>query len=198
MTGRRDGRTSVGAEVSANLPSPFQNFTTLSQKFIEKGLSVRDLVVLSGTNFIFIFIVTNLLTLYHYSGAHTIGVGHCNLFSGRLYSPDGQDPSLDPAYAEFLKTKCRNLTDIITTVEMDPGSGHDFNSDYYVSLNHHKGLFQSDAALLTDDDAREITMQMTDLNKFLTAFSESMMRMGAIEVLTGTEGEIRKTCAVIN
>jgi peroxidase len=42
-------------------------------------------------------------------GGHTIGVGHCNLFSSRLFNFTGKnnlgdvDPSLNPPYAKFLQ-----------------------------------------------------------------------------------------------
>jgi len=49
LTGRRDGTVSLASEALANIPSPFLNFTALQQNFANKGLSVRDLVVLSGT-----------------------------------------------------------------------------------------------------------------------------------------------------
>ncbi|KAK1419315.1 hypothetical protein QVD17_28480 [Tagetes erecta] len=45
--GRRDGRTSIASE-SASLPSPFANIDQLKALFASKGLSVKDLVVLSG------------------------------------------------------------------------------------------------------------------------------------------------------
>ncbi|KAK3184343.1 hypothetical protein Dsin_031629 [Dipteronia sinensis] len=47
-TGRRDGTVSIGSETVGNLPSPFGNITLLKQSFAAKGLSVKDLVVLSG------------------------------------------------------------------------------------------------------------------------------------------------------
>ncbi|WRX14982.1 hem peroxidase - like 10 [Theobroma cacao] len=46
--GRRDGRVSLLNEAFANLPSPFANITTLKQMFAVKGLSLKDLAVLSG------------------------------------------------------------------------------------------------------------------------------------------------------
>ncbi|XP_031250924.1 peroxidase 3-like [Pistacia vera] len=181
LTGRRDGRVSLGSEVLTNIPAPFFNFTQLKQNFQNKGLTVHDLVVLSG--------------------GHTIGVGHCNLFSSRLYNFTGrgdQDPSLDPTYAAFLKTKCQSLSDTTTTVEMDPGSSLDFDTDYYAILKGNKGLFQSDAALLTNKGANNIVSELTNQTKFFTEFAQSMKRMGAIEVLTGEVGEVRKKCGVIN
>ncbi|GKV12029.1 hypothetical protein SLEP1_g23235 [Rubroshorea leprosula] len=58
------------------------------------------------------------LTLSYYQ-VDAIGVGLCNAFSNRLYNFTGkgdQDPSLNPTYAAFLKTKCKSLSDNTTFV----------------------------------------------------------------------------------
>ncbi|MED6189098.1 hypothetical protein PIB30_092442 [Stylosanthes scabra] len=181
LTGRRDGRVSTDTDALNNLPAPFFNFTDLKQSFESKKLTVHDLVVLSG--------------------AHTIGVGHCSSFSNRLFNFTGkgdQDPSLNPTYANFLKTKCQGLSDTTTTVEMDPNGSGKFDSDYYSILVQNKGLFQSDAALLTTKISRNIVIELLNQNKFFTEFAQSMKRMGAIEVLTGSAGEIRRKCSAIN
>uniref|UniRef100_A0A162B946 peroxidase n=1 Tax=Daucus carota subsp. sativus TaxID=79200 RepID=A0A162B946_DAUCS len=47
-TGRRDGRVSMIDEALVNLPSSLDNITTLLQRWHQKGLSRKDLVVLSG------------------------------------------------------------------------------------------------------------------------------------------------------
>ncbi|KDP21543.1 hypothetical protein JCGZ_22014 [Jatropha curcas] len=181
LTGRRDGIVSLASEVSDNIPSPFANFSTLLQNFKNKGLNVHDLVVLSG--------------------GHTIGRGHCNLFSNRLYNFTGkgdQDPTLNSTYSEFLKTKCQSIADSTTTVELDPDSSLTFDNDYFVILKQNKGLLQSDAALLTNKIASKIAGELLRSNVFFREFSQSMKRMGAIQVLTGTQGEIRNKCSVIN
>ncbi|XP_069150885.1 uncharacterized protein [Solanum lycopersicum] len=181
VTGRRDGRISKSSEALSEIPSPFFNFTSLKQSFANKSLTVHDLVVLSG--------------------GHTIGVGHCNLFSNRLYNFTGKgdsDPSLNSTYVTFLKTKCQSLLDNTTIVEMDPGSSLTFDNNYFSVLKQQKGLFQSDAALLTNKGAKNIVDEMLIDGKFFTEFSQSMKRMGAIGVLTGSNGEIRKKCNVVN
>ncbi|CAA3012048.1 peroxidase 3-like [Olea europaea subsp. europaea] len=181
LTGRRDGSISRASEALANIPSPFFNFTTLKQSFANKSLTVQDLVVLSG--------------------AHTIGVGHCNFFSNRLYNFKGKgdaDPSLNSTYSATLRTKCQSLSDNTTTVEMDPRSSLTFDNHYFSVLKQQQGLFQSDAALLTNKGASNIIDEMVSPRKFFNEFSQSMKRMGAIDVLTGTAGEIRKKCSVIN
>ncbi|KAA3481001.1 peroxidase 27-like [Gossypium australe] len=180
--GRRDGMVSLATETNGNLPSPFANFTSLIQLFNRKGLDVNDLVVLSG--------------------AHTIGVAHCATFSSRLYNFTGKgdaDPSLDPTYAEALRKQCPNPASPTITVEMDPKSSLSFDNHYYDILLQKKGLFVSDAALLTNRNSNKIVTRLQrSRSSFFPAFAKSVKKMGAIEVLTGNAGEIRQNCRVVN
>lgn len=139
--------------------------------------------------------------MYVIIGGHTIGVSHCNAFSFRLFNFTGkgdQDPSLDPAYANFLRTQCKGITDTTTVVPMDPSSALNFDSHYYSTVLSHKGLFVSDAALLTSEKSADIVEELVNANAFFTEFAQSMKRMGAIQVLTGTAGQIRKRCWAVN
>lgn len=81
---------------------------------------------------------------------------------------------------------------------MDPGSGLVFDTHYYKNLKLHQGLFTSDAALLTNQRSLKIVDEMLDTQKFFQAFKNSIKRMGAIQVLTGTNGQIRKKCTAVN
>jgi len=111
-TGRRDGTVSSDQEALDDIPAPSSTFDILLANFSSKGLGLQDLVVLSG--------------------GHTIGIGHCNLFSSRLFNftgknnPSDIDPALNPPYARFLQGQCRrnlqNPNDNTTVVPMDPGS----------------------------------------------------------------------------
>ena len=110
------------------------------------------------------------------------------------------DPSLDSEYAQVLKKKCKVPTDNTTIFEMDPGSFRTFDLSYYRLLLKRRGLFQSDAALTTVSTAKSIINDLLNapLSKFYEEFALSMEKMGRIEVKTGTTGEIRKKCAVVN
>lgn len=81
---------------------------------------------------------------------------------------------------------------------MDPGSSLNFDNHYFTTLKLKEGLFQSDAALLTNKGSSDIVNEMLASGKFFAEFEKSMKRMGAIGVLTGTAGEIRKKCSVVN
>lgn len=54
--GRRDGRISRSNDALNNLPAPTFNFAQLKAAFASKGLNVKDLVVLSGSFQLYIYI----------------------------------------------------------------------------------------------------------------------------------------------
>ncbi|EYU31603.1 hypothetical protein MIMGU_mgv1a017730mg, partial [Erythranthe guttata] len=131
---------------------------------------------------------------------HTIGVAHCGAFARRLNftGRNDTDPSLDPSYGEFLKRQCPTPVNSTTTVGMDPNSTLTFDSHYFSAVNKKQGLFQSDAALITDPTSAGIVTRFQSPSAFFRQFKLSMVKMGAIEVLVGDAGEIRKNCRVIN
>nr|XP_023924923.1 peroxidase 27-like [Quercus suber] len=169
-TGRRDGRISNLTEALLNLIPPFANITILKNDFLQKGLSVKDLVVLSG--------------------GHTIGTSHCSSFTNRLYNFTGKgivgdaDPTLDPNYVLRLKSRCKP-NDVNTLVEMDPGSFKTFDEDYYTLVAKRRGLFQSDSALLNDPETKAyVKLQAsTHGSTFFKDFGVSMVNMGRIGVI---------------
>lgn len=81
---------------------------------------------------------------------------------------------------------------------MDPNSTFTFDSHYFTAVKQKKGLFQSDAALLTDPTAAAIVGQFESPAAFFAQFAKSMVKMGGMQVLVGDAGEIRKNCRVIN
>ncbi|THF99559.1 hypothetical protein TEA_025596 [Camellia sinensis var. sinensis] len=173
-TGRRDGRISIATDAFKNLPSPAFNITQLKQSFASKGLSVKDLAVLSG--------------------GHTIGISHCPSFVNRLYNFTGKgdtDPTMDQNYIAHLKSKCKP-TDTTTFVNLSPRSTHKFEPNYYTLVGKRRGLFQSDAALLTDSTTKAyIQLQAASKGSiFMKDFGESMVKMGQIGVLTGKSGDL--------
>ncbi|XP_062203534.1 peroxidase 3-like [Phragmites australis] len=179
--GRRDGVVSLASEALANIPSPSANFTTLEANFASKGLDVKDLVILSG--------------------AHTIGVGHCNVFAARLSNfAAGADPTLNAAYAAQLRAQCgpSASSNNATAVPMDPGSAARFDAHYYVNLKLGRGLFASDAALLTDRRAAGMIHRLTRQGYFLEEFKNAVRKMGRVGVLTGGQGDIRRNCRALN
>ena len=111
------------------------------------------------------------------------------------------DPSLDSDYADTLRRECGSPLNPSTPLDMDPDSSLSFDSHYFKIVSQNKGLFQSDAALVTDPQSAKMVEEMLQKDQlFFVRFAQSMKKMGAIGVLTGEEdeGEIRKHCRVVN
>lgn len=184
--GRRDGRISVSDEVVGNLPPPTFNAEQLILNFARKGLSVDEMVTLSG--------------------AHSIGASRCSSFSNRLYSFNAtvlQDPSMDPNFATLLKSKCPTRGNIgdrtDPTVVLDASTPNRLDNKYYKVLKNHRGLLTSDQTLLNSRSTRQMVLSNARHgSSWGVKFAKAMVHMGSIEVLTGSEGEIRGRCSVVN
>nr|CAB3472798.1 unnamed protein product [Digitaria exilis] len=173
-TGRRDGPVSLASN-TGTLPSPFAGFNGILQSFANRGLNLTDLVALSG--------------------AHTIGVASCSSVTPRLFNGNATqvDPLLSAAYAKTLMSSCPNAT-APGTVNLDGGTPFKFDSSYYTNVLNKQGTLASDAALAQNAAAAQMVQDLTNPIKFYAAFSMSMKKMGRVDVLTGTKGEIRKQC----
>ncbi|KAI4327776.1 hypothetical protein L6164_020200 [Bauhinia variegata] len=175
--GRKDGRTSKASE-TIQLPAPTFNISQLKQSFSQRGLSMKDLVALSG--------------------GHTLGFSHCSSFRKRLHNFDSThdvDPTLNPSFAAKLKSICplKNQPKNAGTT-MDP-SAATFDSTYYKLIIQGKSLFSSDQALLSNPQTKSLVYEFaTSREAFYKAFVKSMIKMGSI---TGGQ-EVRKDCRVVN
>jgi peroxidase len=66
-------------------------------------------------------------------------------------------------------------------------------------LINHEVLFSSDATLLTATDTSDaVRANAKDKNEWEEKFKAAMVKMGAIEVKTVANGEIRRSCRVLN
>ncbi|RLN41476.1 peroxidase 5-like [Panicum miliaceum] len=176
--GRRDGAVSRASDTNGNLPPPTANVAQLTQIFGTKGLTQRDMVVLSG--------------------AHTIGSSHCSSFSSRLSwsgTTAGQDPTMDPAYVAQLARQCPQGGDPL--VPMDYVSPNAFDEGFYKGVMANRGLLSSDQALLSDrNTAVQVVTYANDPATFQTDFAAAMVKMGSVGVLTGSSGKVRANCRV--
>lgn len=119
----------------------------------------------------------------------------------RLYNFTGKgdtDPALNAAYAAQLKQQCPQSSPS-ATVPLD-STEFVFDKNYYDDLTNNKGLFTSDVQLLSERfPASVVADYVTNgATSFFPDFQVSMQRMLVANVLTGTQGEIRKNCHVIN
>lgn len=176
-SGRHDGRISDAAEVLPALPAPFHNLTVQKALFAAKGLSTDDLVALAG--------------------AHSIGRSHCSSFTSRLYPTI--DGTLDQGFGSFLRTKCPQNAQVDGVVPLDFVTTNILDNQYYKNVDELKGLFFSDWSLLTSSETKSLLNSFqSSPGLFAAKFAESMVKLGNVEVLTGTQGEIRRTCSTVN
>ncbi|PWA82380.1 peroxidase superfamily protein [Artemisia annua] len=185
-TGRKDGLVSR-MELAGRMPDVQDSIQILKQKFIEKGLNDRDLVILSA--------------------AHTIGTTACFFMTTRLYdfaSSEGPDPSINPSFLPELTSACPKEGNPNDRLPMDHGSGDIFDKQIFQNIRSGFAVLQSDAKLMDDPTTKGIVDSYFGLlspligPSFEGDFVKSMVRMGRIGVKTGSSGDIRRVCKAFN
>nr|GLL32717.1 peroxidase 57-like [Ipomoea trifida] len=173
--GRRDGNVSRESEARKQLASPDNTVDQMAELFKAKGLDVEDLVALLG--------------------AHSIGVAHCSNFRYRLKSP-ARAKEIDGSLKVVMATHCVNAA---STVPMDSTTQYKMDSVFYKQVLQKKGMLESDQRLAADPRTLPLVQKFAgDEAAWLGKFTESVIKMGKIQVLTGNEGEIRRKCRFVN
>lgn len=138
-------------------------------------------------------------------GAHTFGRAQCRTFIDRLYNFNNTglpDPTLDTTSLATLQQLCPQGGNGTVLADLDPTTSDGFDNNYFSNLQANKGLLQSDQELFStpgaDDIIELVNIFSNDETAFFESFVESMIRMGNLSPLTGTEGEIRLNCRVVN
>ncbi|OMO73107.1 Plant peroxidase [Corchorus capsularis] len=111
------------------------------------------------------------------------------------------DQTLNSTYLETLRQICPQGGNASALANLDPTTPDGFDNNYFSNLQIHKGLLQSDQELFSTEgaDTIEIVNRFSaNQTAFFESFVESMIRMGNLSVLTGTDGEIRSNCRVVN
>lgn len=176
--GRRDGLSPAPEKVvNDGLPPPTSNVTELMTALSKIELDITDLVALSG--------------------GHTVGIAHCPSFQNRLF-PE-RDPTMDQWFFGQLKKICPVENQSNNSTDNDIRTPRTFDNKYYVDLLNRQGLFTSDQVLLNDARTKPlVTKFAVDQNAFFEQFVFSYVKMGQIQVLTGSQGQIRANCALRN
>ncbi|KAG0611104.1 hypothetical protein M758_7G115900 [Ceratodon purpureus] len=176
--GRRDGLVSKASEAVANLPGTEMNVEQLTATFAKQGLTQDEMVTLSG--------------------AHTIGDSACVHIDTRIHG-EVPDPILPQDYLDELKSTCPSPgRRVLPTVHFDRMTDSVFDTAYYENLKERKGLLTSDQVLFEDEVTRGKVLANTNQAVFFEDFQKAMLKMSEIDVLTGTNGEIRLMCKEIN
>lgn len=182
--GRKDGHVSLAARVEGNLARANHSVDHMIEMFKAKGLSVEEMVALTG-------------------GGHTIGFSHCKEFSHRIFnfsSTSEIDPSLNPKFAERLRTVCADYqTKPNQAAFLDPISPGTFDNMFFQNLLKGLGLLASDQLLAVDSRTKPFVEHFArNQTAFFGIFARAMEKTSVVGVKTGDEGEIRARCDAFN
>ena len=143
--------------------------------FAAKGLSARDLTVLSG--------------------GHTIGQAECTFFRSRIYN----ETNIDRNFATSRRANCPASGGDTNLAPLDSLTPTRFDNNYYRDLVARRGLLHSDQVLFNGGSQDALVRTYSTNNAaFFSDFAAAMVKMSNISPLTGTRGEIRKNCRVVN
>ncbi|CAO2840096.1 unnamed protein product [Amaranthus hypochondriacus] len=183
-TGRRDGRISLKSEAQANIPPPEMPVPKAIELFAKKGLNKDDFVVLLG--------------------GHTVGTAHCHSFKKRLYNfhnTGKPDQTINQSLLQLLRKTClvNSQTDNETFLDQTPNSHFKIDNDYYKQILSYNGILEIDQNMALSPLTRGLVKGLAySPTHFLDLFGPAMVKMARIGVLTGCQGEIRKTCGSVN
>ncbi|XP_057548556.1 peroxidase P7-like [Amaranthus tricolor] len=176
--GRRDAKTTSQAVANNGIPPPTSSLSSLISRFQAHGLSAKDMVALSG--------------------AHTIGQARCVTFRTRIYN---ETNTIDASYASLRQKRCprSNGNGDNNLAPLDLQTPINFDNKYFKDLVAKKGLLHSDQQLFMGGSTDSIVRSYSNnLGFFRSDFATAMVKMGNINPLTGSQGEIRKNCRRAN
>ncbi|KAL9235428.1 hypothetical protein vseg_010186 [Gypsophila vaccaria] len=180
QTGRRDGTRSNASDV--NLPSSSFNVSQSFEFFKAKNFTLKEMVTLLG--------------------CHTIGIVHCRFFKSRLYNDsDAYDPNMDPSLRQKLIPICPQYGTSDNEVFLDQGEPHVEKIDvsFYSQTLSQRGLLIIDQDLARNPSTNTTVRDfVNDPTSFNTKLAEAMVKLQAVDVLTGVKGNIRKVCSKFN
>ncbi|KAL3614885.1 hypothetical protein CASFOL_040546 [Castilleja foliolosa] len=195
-TGRKDSTLSYPSEALAEIPTPDSNISQTLQLFARRGFNQRETAALLG--------------------AHNIGRISCNFMKSRLETPEGAIP-LD--FLSKMKRKCQgvingSMSDMDASLRAadraprsmqyyqglsSSGPGGGFGNHYYRALTRGKGLLTADQELMADEEtAKAVFEYAEDAKKFRLDFAGALVKLSNLNVLVGSEGEVRKDCSRVN
>ncbi|KAG7020440.1 Peroxidase 64 [Cucurbita argyrosperma subsp. argyrosperma] len=175
--GRKDGRISKANE-TIQLPFPTFNFSQLQQSFSQRGLSIQDLVALSG--------------------GHTLGFAHCSSFQNRIHNFNSTvdiDPLLQPSFAASLRSICPAHNKVKNAGSAMDSTTTVFDNAYFKLLLQGRSIFSSDQSLLSTPYSKALVSKFANEQRhFEKAFVKSMVKMSRI---AGAGEEVRLNCRVV-
>lgn len=137
-----------------------------------------------------------------------MGKARCLSFRQRIYDVMFREQHQDKykrytTFRRILRSICPDSEKKNDTlVPLDFTTPARFDNQYFINILQGKGLLGSDTVLITQNYTGEIIKRVrayaSDERLFFASYANSMVKMGNISVLTGSQGEIRKNCRFVN
>ncbi|KAG6789160.1 hypothetical protein POTOM_005250 [Populus tomentosa] len=174
QTGRRDGRVSSAQNVK--LPSPSIPVPQAIAAFNSKRLSTIDMVYL---------------------------LAHCGLFQNRLYdfkNTGNPDPTMNTTLLKTLQPLCpqNSGSNNSANLDQDPLKSSSVDKSFFEQIRLGNGILEVDQQLALDSNTRFSVARVAGSDDFSFQFGRAMIKLGAVDVKIGKDGEIRKRCAAVN
>lgn len=117
------------------------------------------------------------------------------MFRNRVHN----ETNIDSELATSLKSNCPITGSDDTLSPLDATSPVIFDNAYFKNLVNNKGLLHSDQQLFSGGSTdSHVTTYSTNSATFYVDFAHAMVKMGNLSPLTGTDGQIRKSCRKTN
>lgn len=186
LGGRRDSIVSLASIAEDNnLPLPTWTVDQMIDLFKRKGFTPEEMAILLG--------------------AHSVGAAHCDMFMDRVYNfnkTQKPDPTLPLPVVEEFKRECPDpespqFRNPLVNFDETP---YTLDNLFFRNLvEKNKSLLLTDSYLVGDPRTGPTVKQMaTQPELFPKKFAEVLTKMFSVNVLTGKDGEVRKTCRSTN
>nr|CAB3497054.1 unnamed protein product [Digitaria exilis] len=168
--GRRDSLTS-NREDADGLPGPDIAVPKLIDEFAKQGFSLEEMVAMLA-------------------GGHSIGICRC-------FFIEADAAPIDADYRKNISAACDGKDS--GSVPMDFATPNVFDGSYFALALAKKMPLTIDRLVGMDPKTEPVLKAMeAKPADFLPMFTKAMVKLGALKVLTGKEGEIRKSCSEFN
>ncbi|KAI4387019.1 hypothetical protein MLD38_004886 [Melastoma candidum] len=211
-TGRRDSMISYAQLAMYQLPSPYGDLDDVLASFSARGFDERETVNLLGAHSIGIIHCKSFHSrLYNFSGTNkpdpSLDPGfldtlrsRCGNISSHLLTAPSASPSPSPA-----PSPCRSSFKSPQSPIEEPGVAMDhkgtrreFGTSYFRSLLQGRGILYADQQLMSREETRNwVRAYAWDAVLFRKDFSDAMMKLSNLNVLTAPDGQIRRNCSKV-
>ncbi|XP_004295653.1 PREDICTED: putative Peroxidase 48 [Fragaria vesca subsp. vesca] len=209
LTGRRDSTSSFFNEAMTGIPRPDDNINQTLHQFSLRGFDERETVALLGGHNIGKIgceFIMSRINNFKGTGQPDPTIPPEFVTEMRLNCDDDSNQATSNAAAAASPFVSRGLREKFTSQGMSYyqqlsssfSTGAGFDSHYYQSLLRGRGLLFADQQLMANKrTARVVTAYASDGGSaFRMDFARAMMKMSVLNVLTGSQGEVRFDCSL--